>query len=154
MKKLKKIPAKRIDIVSIKMVKDGSIMYGDRKINSPDQVVKIANDFIDIENSDREMFIAIYLNTKNEPVAIHAVSQGSLNASIVHPREVMKGAILSNSNSMIFVHNHPSGNPSPSKEDENITDKLIEAGELMGIKVLDHVIVGEEYYSFKEKGLI
>ena len=56
MKKLKKIPAKRIDIVSIKMVKDGSIMYGDRKINSPDQVVKIANDFIDIENSDREMF--------------------------------------------------------------------------------------------------
>ena len=154
MKKLKKIPAKRIDIVSIKMVKDGSIMYGDRKISSPDQVVEIANDFIDIENNDREIFIAIYLNTKNEPVAVHTVSQGSLNASIVHPREVMKGAILSNSNSMIFVHNHPSGNPTPSNEDKNITDRLIEAGELMGIKVLDHVIVGEGYYSFKEEGLI
>lgn len=147
-----KIPAKRVDIISLKMVKDGSIMYGNRKISSPEDIVKLTVDFVD--GCDREKFIAIYLNTKNEPVAIHTVSQGSLNASIVHPREVMKGAILSNSNSMIFVHNHPSGNPQPSDEDKNITDRLIEAGELMGIKVLDHVIVGEGYYSFKEKGLV
>jgi len=108
-----------------------------------------------LEDSDREKFLVIFLNTKNEPNCIELVSTGSLNASIVHPREVMKSAILSNANSMILVHNHPSGNPEPSNEDISITQRLKKAGELIGITVLDHVIVGNKsHYSFKEDGKI
>ncbi|OZV10848.1 DNA repair protein RadC [Tissierella sp. P1] len=151
---MKKHQSKRVDIISIKMVKEKSILYKERKITSPINIVELMKDFI--EDSDREKFIVIYLNTKNEPIAIHTVSIGSLNASIVHPREVMKGAILSNSSGMILVHNHPSGDTRPSNEDKSITDRLKNAGELLGIKVLDHIIIGYDgaYYSFKENELI
>lgn len=151
---MKNIPAKRVNIVSLKMVKEGSVLYQQRKITSPRDIAEIVGDFI--EDSDREKCIAIYLNTKNEPTAIHTVSIGSLNASIVHPREVMKGAILSNSNGMILVHNHPSGDTTPSQEDIGITKRLVEAGELLGIKVLDHVIMGskDRYTSLRERGII
>lgn len=150
----RKVPAKRVNLVSIKMVRERSVLYEGRKISTPDDAIRLAKDFIeDIENLDREVFICIYNNTKNEPTAFEVISTGSLNASIVHPREVMKSAILSNSNSMIFLHNHPSGDPTPSDEDKTITQRLKEAGELLGIRVLDHIVVGsEKYYSFKEEG--
>lgn len=151
---MKNQQAKRVDIVSIQMFKEGSILYKDRKISSPENVVTITQDFIG--NIDREKFIVIYLNTKNIPNAIHTVSVGNLNSAIIHPREVMKGAILSNSNAMILVHNHPSGDPTPSNEDILVTERLKQAGELLGIKVIDHVIIGEygKFYSFKEQSLI
>lgn len=151
---MKKLQAKRVDIISIQMIKEGSVLYKDRKITCPEDIVQITRSFM--ENIDREKFIVIYLNTKNEPTAIHTVSVGSLNASIVHPREVMKGAILSNSNAMILVHNHPSGDTTPSSQDISITERLKDAGELLGIKVIDHVIIGDEgdFYSFKEKRII
>lgn len=163
MTKKKNVPAKRVNLVSIRTVKEKSTLYKGiegRKISSPDDAIRLVKDFIeDFEDLDREVFVAIYLNTKNEPNSVEVISTGSLNASIVHPREVMKTAILSNSNSMIFstiyLHNHPSGNPTPSLEDKNITQRLKEAGELLGIKVLDHIVVGDdEYYSFKEEGLL
>lgn len=143
--------AKRVDIIHLKMVKESSILYKDRKIISASSVVSMMQDFV--EDSDREKFIVIYLNTKNEPTAIHTVSIGSLNAAIVHPREVMKGAILSNSNAMILVHNHPSGNTEPSQEDRDITKRLQEVGKLMGIPVIDHIIMGDQgrYCSFREE---
>ncbi len=101
--------------------------------------------------SDREEFIALHLNAKNTIVSYEIVSIGTLSSSLVHPREVFKAAILSNAASIILCHNHPSGDPDPSKEDLNLTKRLAEAGKLLGIEVLDHVIFGaSNYYSLKE----
>ncbi len=104
---------------------------------------------------DREYFKAIFLDTKNHVLAIENISIGSLNASIVHPREVFKSAIRRSSAAVILVHNHPSGDPSPSNEDINVTKRLQEAGDILGISVLDHIIIGDSrFVSIKEKGLI
>lgn len=143
---------KRVDIVKIKMCKEGSLMYSPRKIKSPDDIVGLVKQLID--DSDKEKFIVIALDTKNQPTAVEVVSVGTLNSSLVHPREVFKLAILSNSASIVIAHNHPSGNSYPSSEDIKITKRLTECGDIMGIKVLDHVIIGDdEYTSFKEQGL-
>lgn len=145
---------KRVDIVTIKMVKEKSIKYENRKITSPSDAETLCRNFL--ENSDREQLIAISLDTKNQPTNINVVSIGSLNSSIVHPREVFKLAILSNANSIIIAHNHPSGDATPSREDINITKRLKECGELIGINLIDHIIIGddERFVSLKEKGII
>ena len=103
-------------------------------------------------DSDREKFVVACLDTKKQPVNISVVSIGSVNSVIVHPREVFKIAVLSNASSIICFHNHPSGNINPSGEDENITRRLKECGEILGIGLLDHIIVGDRdtYFSFKE----
>ena len=102
-----------------------------------------------------ERFVALALNTKNHLTAVLPVSSGSLNASIVHPRELFQRAILSNAASIIVCHNHPSGDPTPSPEDIALTRKLVEAGQLLDIPILDHVILGYgRYTSFKENGLL
>ena len=102
-----------------------------------------------------ESFIALALNTKNHVIAVLPVSNGSLNASIVHPRELFQRAILANCASLIIAHNHPSGISDPSTEDITLTRKLVEAGQLLDIPILDHIILGYgQYCSFKEKGLI
>ena len=103
----------------------------------------------------KEMFKAILLDTKNKVLKIVSISTGSLNASIVHPREVFSEAVKCGCNSIIFVHNHPSGDPTPSNEDVRTTDRLVNAGDILGIKVLDHIILGDgRYVSLKEKGFI
>lgn len=149
--------AKRVNIIGIKMVKEASIMYKPRSVSSPQDAVDIVRQFL--EDEDREKVIAVYLNTKNEPTAIHTISVGSLNSSIVHPREVMKGAILSNANSLIIAHNHPSSleeAPYPSNEDIKITQRIKDAGNILGINLTDHIIIGGRnfYYSFKEGNLL
>ena len=102
-----------------------------------------------------ERFVALALSSKNHVIAVLPVSSGSLNASIVHPRELFQRAILANSAALILAHNHPSGDPLPSPEDIALTRKLVEAGEILDIPVLDHVILGyAKYVSFKERGLI
>ena len=102
-----------------------------------------------------ERFIALALSTKNHVIAVLPVSSGSLNASIVHPRELFQRAILANCASLIVAHNHPSGDPTPSPEDIALTRKLVEAGELLDVPVLDHIVLGyARFTSFKEKGLI
>ena len=104
---------------------------------------------------DREEFIIIGLDGKNRLQFLNSVSMGCLTSSIVHPREVFKPAILGNAVSLILCHNHPSGNPTPSQEDISITSKLVAAGELLGIKILDHIIIGDDkYVSFADTGLI
>jgi DNA repair protein RadC len=106
-------------------------------------------------NLDREKFGVLVLNTRNAPVAFHMVSVGNLDSSIVHPREVFKFAILASAASVILVHNHPSGQLDPSSEDINLTHRLVEAGELMGIPVLDHIIITDDaYLSMKSRNLI
>jgi len=102
-----------------------------------------------------EHFVALFLNSKNGVIAKETLSIGSLNASIVHPREVFKAAIKRSSASIIVAHNHPSGNPIPSSEDIQITKRLVESGNIIGIDVLDHIIIGgNQFYSLKEQGLI
>lgn len=102
-----------------------------------------------------EHFVVLFLNTKNGVIARETISIGSLNASIVHPREVFKAAIKRSSASIIAAHNHPSGSPLPSSEDIQITKRLVESGNIIGIDVLDHVIIGgDQFYSLKEHGLV
>src|SRR5699024_7788628 len=145
----KHIPAKRVNVISLKMIQESSMLYKYRVIRSPDDSYELLRDFLG--EVDREHFIVICLDTKNQPTTINTCHVGSLNASIVHPREVMKAAILSNSASIIVGHNHPSGVPEPSQEDIHITRRLTEAGKIMGIELLDHIILGDgSYVSLKE----
>ncbi len=124
------------------------------------QVVKSADDVSNLMMEEmrylkKEMFKAILLDTKNKVLKIVSISTGSLNASIVHPREVFSEAVKCGCNSIIFVHNHPSGDPTPSNEDIRTTDRLVNAGDILGIKVLDHIVLGDgRYVSLKEQGFI
>jgi DNA repair protein RadC len=93
-------------------------------------------------DADREHFVVVLLDRKNQVIGMNTVSIGSLTASIVHPRETFKAAILSNAAAIICGHNHPSGDPQPSQEDRVLTARLVEAGKLLGISVLDHIILG------------
>lgn len=105
--------------------------------------------------NQKEVFKVVLLNTKNEIITDVDVSVGTLNSSLVHPREVFKEAIKRSSNKMILIHNHPSGSVEPSKEDKNITERLIKCGDIIGIEVIDHIIIGDGlYYSFKENMII
>ncbi|MCA1056965.1 DNA repair protein RadC [Rossellomorea aquimaris] len=150
---LKTKSAKRVDIVSLKMVREKSFLYPERRVTSPaDAYTLTKRFFLDL---DREHFIVICLDTKNQPTAINVCHIGSLSASIVHPREVLKPAVLSNSASIIVAHNHPSTDPTPSKEDIEVTKRLAESGKILGIELLDHIVVGDEkFVSLKEKGYI
>jgi DNA repair protein RadC len=122
-------------------------------IRSPKDVFNLLSE--ELRYLQKEHFVCLFLNTKNQVIARETLSIGSLNASIVHPREVFREAIRRSSASLVCVHNHPSGDPTPSPEDVQITRRLADAGKLIGIDVLDHVIIGDcQYVSLKEQGLI
>lgn len=132
-----------------KRMKQSTIMRK-AKLSSPNDVVSFFS--AELIESKVEKFIAVLLNTKNEVINWDVISIGSLNASIVHPREVFNRAIKRSAASLIVVHNHPSGHIDPSREDINITKRLFEAGQLIGIPLIDHIIIGrDKYYSFKEE---
>ncbi|HLR21982.1 MAG TPA: DNA repair protein RadC [Tissierellaceae bacterium] len=123
------------------------------KVNSPIVLVNLLMDEMRFLN--KEHFRIAILDTKNQVLAIENISIGTLNSSIVHPRDVFNMAIRRSANSIILIHNHPSGDPQPSNEDINITHRLVDVGDLLGIKVLDHIIIGDNrYISFKEKNLM
>ncbi len=123
------------------------------KVTSPQDVSSLVME--DMRYYKKEYFKIILLDTKNKVLDIKTISIGSLNSSIVHPREVFLEAVVKSSASIILLHNHPSGEVQPSREDINITNRLIKAGEIMGIKVLDHIIIGDgTYLSFKEENII
>ena len=124
-----------------------------KKIQRPRDVYELlVDDFIGLQV---EQFRILLLDTKNQVKKIDIISEGTLNASIVHPREVYKSAVLNSASCIMLVHNHPSGDPNPSREDVNITNRLVEAGDLMGITVLDHIVIANRnYYSFKENNLL
>jgi DNA repair protein RadC len=122
-------------------------------VKSPDDVIKTARALL--KGKKKEHFVVICLDTRNHLIKTNLVSIGSLDCSIVHPREVYKEAISSSAASVIFIHNHPSGDPTPSDDDIKITKRLIEAGEIVGIEVLDHIVVCDnEHISMKAKNLI
>jgi DNA repair protein RadC len=109
----------------------------------------------EIRDQRKEHFLCLYLNARNQVTHKEVISIGSLSASIVHPREVFQVAIAQTSASIILAHNHPSGDPSPSREDIDLTQRLVEAGRIMGIDILDHIILCDsEFLSLKEHGLM
>lgn len=142
--------AKRVNIVSLELVKESSLLYGPRQCTSVEAAYELVSPFI--KNKDREYLLVIGLNTKNEPTVIHIAHIGTANQSIAVPRDILKPVLLSNGNRMIVSHNHPSGDATPSKQDKEFTKRLQEAGSLIGIELMDHLIVGpnDTYYSFKE----
>ena len=146
-----------INLCSVKLVKEKTVKYDAEslKILSPESVVGALNIILDLQNDAVKKVGIIALNTKNKVVGVHIISVGSLNASIVHPREIYKSAILNNSSTIIMFHNHPSGDPTPSQEDIGITKRIFEAGKILGIELLDHLIIGEDkFVSLKQKNII
>lgn len=121
------------------------------RYTSPEQVF---DTFSFLRRETKEYFFAIHLDGKNRICCVDEVSVGSLNQSVVHPREVFKTALLSSAASIILVHNHPTGDSTPSREDIEITRRLKEAGEIIGVKLLDHIIIGDSYLSFAGQGLL
>lgn len=140
----------------IVLVKEKSARYNlPRLIGSPQDVLEAVRAVMRLEEEAQEVFGAIYLNVKNHIIGIQELSRGSLNASIVSTRDVFKAALLHNAGGIILFHNHPSGNPAPSQEDKLVTERLNEAGKLMEMEIIDHVIVGDGlYYSFKEEKIL
>ena len=150
-------PSSRMRIIpriKVSMVKEADVVFCANPIRTPSQVETLVRDFIG--PSDREHFIVVHLSTRHIVTAIETISIGTISASLVHPREVFKSAIVKSSAGIIVAHNHPSGNVNPSEEDLSITRRLVEVGELIGVEVLDHVIVGGESdtYSMRENGQI
>jgi len=126
-----------------------------RETKTPEEAYNAIKTLTNVQEEAQEVFGVLILNTKNKIVAVHEVSRGELDSTLVHPREVFKPAVLHNAAAIICFHNHPSGDPKPSRVDIEITNRLIEAGKIMGIEILDHIIVGDEgYVSLKEKGVM
>lgn len=137
--------------------KEFSINYPNmvRQMNSQDKVVSLARDVLHIHQETEEYLYMLCMNTKLELTSVFEISHGSVNSSIISPREVFQKALLANAVNIIMIHNHPSGNSKPSKEDVEVTKRLIEAGKILGVDVLDHIIIGDPYYtSLKESGYI
>ena len=137
------------------LVKDGTLpTTWDRQLRQSGDVAKLMADVV--AGLDREAFFVVLLDGKNRVSGINLVSLGSLTAALVHPREVFKAAIAGSAAALVLVHNHPSGDPSPSAEDRAITERLSQVGELVGIRVLDHIVLGDDgaYTSFADDGLL
>lgn len=140
---------KEINIVSLQMIKTNTLSYLKARISNPENAAEIMHSFIG--NSDREHLILICMNSKNEPTHIQTLSIGSINQTVIHPREIFKTALHSNANSIILGHNHPSGDLTPSPEDINVTERLMLISEMMGILLYDHIIFSDSHtYSIRQ----
>lgn len=140
-----------LEVVNIRLVKEPSI-YSDIILDSPQAVVELMAK--ELAQYDREVLCILNMKTDGQVINMNIVSVGTVNSSLVNPREVFKSSILSNASGIIAIHNHPSGNIKPSREDRNITKRLKECGELMGIELLDHIIIGGtngKMFSFKSE---
>ena len=136
--------------VSLRLVREGYADYAPIVIACPHDVYEFMKELKDF---DRERFYAICLDTRHQVVHCEEISSGSAERTVAHPRDVFKSAILSSSTGIILTHNHPSGDPAPSPDDYDVTERLYECGDLLGIEVLDHVIIGrDEYFSFRDSG--
>ena len=123
-------------------------------IKSPDDAATIGKEFMRIHEEPEEYMYMICMNVKNRVIGVFEISHGTVNASLVSPREVFQKALLANAVSVIFLHNHPSGDCTPSREDIEVTKRLVDAGKILNVEVLDHIIVGDRYTSLKEKGYL
>jgi DNA repair protein RadC len=144
-----------VPVYKVTLVREGRVSCYQQQIRSSADASMLLHTYL--ADVDREHFVVLMLDQKNKVIGINNVSVGSLTASVVHPRECFKPAILSNAAAIILAHNHPSGQPQPSQEDRVLTVRLVAAGKLLGISVLDHVIIGDgtsAYFSFADEGLL
>lgn len=148
------VPRKRVGIIKTQIVREGSIFYGTRRINNPQDAADLVRGIF--QYADREMMVVLSLDSKNTPIAIEIVSVGTVNSCLVQMRELFKHSILSNATSIMCFHNHPSGLAEPSKEDIAVTKRMDDAGKLLGIWLLDHIVIGEgkTFVSLQERGLV
>lgn len=148
-----------VSVYRVCLVKDHAVSFAEHcNITNPAQAQAILKDLILTRGQpDREQFIVAMLNSKNDLIGLNIVSVGSLSATTVHPREVLKPAIIASSASIILCHNHPSGDPQPSEDDRSITRTIVQAADVVGIRVLEHLIItmeNDRYFSFADEGLI
>lgn len=144
----------QLEVVSVRLVRDAPLL-SDRKITNPEDAISIIGEMLC--EMDREVVCVINMKTDGTPINCNFVSIGAVNHALAEPREIFKSAILSNAGQMIMVHNHPSGNLEPSREDTMITDRILKLSYLIGIPLVDHVIVGGDntrYFSFREKNIL
>lgn len=144
----------QLEVVSVRLVKDAPLLSG-HKICNPEDAIAVVGELLC--ELDREVVCVINLKSDGMPINCHFASLGAVNESIACPRELFKSSILSNAAAMLLLHNHPSGELHPSRQDIAVTDKMLMLSQLMGIPMQDHVIVGGDnktYFSFREKGLL
>ena len=142
----------------VQLVKESSKKYDleTKHITSPEIASYVICTVFQLDVSPQEKFVVLSLNSKNAVIGAFEVFAGSINSSIVHPREIFQRLLLTNAKSFIAAHNHPSGDPTPSREDIEVTKRLVDCGRMMGIELLDHLVIGEDgkYCSLKEKGYV
>jgi DNA repair protein RadC len=143
-----------IPVYRVSLVREGAVSCDEYKFRNSATVSTLLSTYL--ADADREHFVVFFVDQKNRVIGMHTVSMGSLSASVVHPRETFKAAILANAAGIVCGHNHPSGDVQPSMEDRAITKRLVDAGKLLGIEVLDHIIIGRAgvYFSFADEGLL
>lgn len=143
----------RVPIVAVRLVKERSVPYGSGPVINAAGVHETLKPLL--ADLDRESLWAVFLNAPRQIIGLHQVSVGTLNGSPVSPREVFKAAILANADKIIVAHNHPSGSLTPSPEDVAVTRRLVEAGRIVGVDVIDHLIITQEgYISLRDRGLL
>jgi DNA repair protein RadC len=149
---------KFISVFRISLIRDRHVQFEQKKITTSQEAQGLLKRLIETQgNPDREQFCIVLLNSKNQIIGINIVSTGDLASATVHPREVLKPAILANASSMILCHNHPSGDLTPSSEDIAVTKRIVKAAKIMGITIHEHLIISiydNSYYSFADNGLI
>src|SRR6185295_16726756 len=142
-----------VPIYRITLVREGEQAVAARRVSNPGDVVSIVREYLG--EPDREVMVALMLSTKCDLIGINTVSVGTLDSALVHPREVFKPAILLNAASVIVAHNHPSGDATPSAEDRRTSERLADAGKVLGIELCDHIVIGNGVHtSLKERGVI
>jgi len=147
--------AYRLKTFQVQFVGEPQQYPEDSSCRSSEQVASVARGIYQTLDADKEHFLLLVLNNKNRVNGFKVISTGTLTASLVHPREVWRSALHLCAAAVVFVHNHPSGDPAPSPEDQEITRRLKETGEVLGIRVLDHVVLGSDrFFSFNDRGLL
>ena len=147
------VTKKKVGIIKLKMVREGTLLYGAERFHRAKEAAEMIRPLF--EYSDREMMVVMSLDTALAPIALEVAAVGSLNACVIDARDIFKHAILSNAARVLCFHNHPSGNLTASRDDILVTEKIRMAGELVGLELIDHIIMGlnGEYISFQEENI-
>lgn len=147
------LPGRYVGLVHLKVVRESRSLYGPGEITRPEEVVEMVRPLL--AEADREMVIVLSLSARMKPQAAEIAAVGGTDQCPVDLRSIFKHALLNNAAHILCFHNHPSGDPSPSREDFSVTERIREAGELLGVSLVDHIIIGENrFYSFKEQGIL